>query len=50
MTQVCILEVPKDEGLKALGVDEGVWMGWEIENQITADFVDVVRKGSGSSS
>lgn len=38
-------DVTGEEGLAHLGIGEGVWMGWEIEQQITSDFVDTVRKG-----
>ena len=38
-------EVTGDEGLAHMGVGEGLWAGWDIEQQITADFVDTVRKG-----
>lgn len=30
---------------EAVGLDEGEWMGWEIEQQLTADFVQQVRSG-----
>lgn len=28
-----------------LGLDEGEWFGWEVEQQLTSDFVDTVRNG-----
>lgn len=31
--------------LEAVGIDEGEWMGWEIEQLMTNDFVETVRDG-----